>query len=90
VIIDSVFRVNQQPILPSGVVSLDGKVTSPSTKTLQIEFTGDRILNFKKVKKAIYKLVLNTYNNGQTYVKFYSTDRLKVWFGVQADWKSIP
>ncbi|HEX2934637.1 MAG TPA: hypothetical protein VHO72_04735 [Bacteroidales bacterium] len=84
-IIDSVFRVNQQPILPSGVVGSDGKVTSSSNKELQIEFTGDRILNFKRVKKAIYKLTLNTYNDGQTYVKFYSTDRLKVWFGVQAD-----
>lgn len=86
-IIDSVFRVNQQPILPSGVVGSDGMVTSSSNKELQIEFTGDRILNFKRVKKAIYKLTLNTYNDGQTYVKFYSTDRLKVWFGVQADFE---
>jgi hypothetical protein len=83
--VDSVFTVNQQPILPSGIVGLDGRVTSSSTKELQIEFTGNRVKNFKKVKKAIYKLVLNTYNNGQTYVKFYSTDRLKLWFGIQAD-----
>ncbi len=84
-VIDSVFKVDQQPILPSGIVGADGKVTSPKPKDLQIEFTGNRILNFKRVKKAIYKLTLNTYNDGQTYVKFYSTDRLKVWFGVQAD-----
>lgn len=85
VVVDSVFKVNQQPILPSGKVGEEGKVITPTTKELQIEFTGTRILNFKKVKKAIYKVVLNTYNDGQTYVKFYSTDRLKIWFGVQAD-----
>lgn len=85
VVVDSVFKANQQPLLPSGIVGSDGKVTTLSNKELQIEFTGDRILNFKRVKKAIYKLTLNTYNDGQSYVKFYSTDRLKVWFGVQAD-----
>lgn len=88
VVVDSVFKADQQPLLPSGIVGSEGKVTTLSNKDLQIEFTGNRILNFKRVKKAIYKLTLNTYNNnGQTYpyVKFYSTDRLKVWFGVQAD-----
>jgi hypothetical protein len=85
VVVDSVFKANQQPLLPSGIVGSDGKVTSLSNKDLQIEFTGNRILNFKRVKKAIYKLTLSTYNDGQSYVKFYSTDRLKVWFGVQAD-----
>lgn len=85
--IDSVFRVTQQPILASGTVDANGKVIQPATKVVPVEFTGTRINNLNQVKKAILKVVLSTSNQNGTYpyVKFYSTDRMKIRFGIQAD-----
>jgi hypothetical protein len=87
--IDSVFTNDQQPVIASGAVDSNGKVTTPTTKNVPVEFTGTRINKFENVRKAILKVKLSTTNNNGTYpyVKFYATDRMKVWFGIQADFE---
>jgi len=85
--IDSLFLPTQQPIIKSGNIDLKGVVNKPGVDTLDISFDNARIKPLQKVKHAMIKAAVNTANNGQTFVKFYSQYRLAVSFGVQTEMK---
>ena len=85
--IDSLFLSNQQPIIKSGEIDVNGLVKKPGADTIDINFNNTRIKPLQKVKYAVVKAIVNTANNGQTFVKFYSQYRLDVSIGFQTELK---
>ncbi len=85
--IDSLFLSNQQPIIKSGEIDLNGLVNKPGVDTIDINFDNSRIKPIQKVKHALVRAIVNTANNGQTFVKFYSQYRLDVSLGFQTELK---
>lgn len=81
--IDSLFTSLQQPIISSGILDVNGKVIKSTKKPTDAPITGARIPPLDKVRKAIIKAGIVTTNGGKDYVKFYSTYKLGVNFGVQ-------
>lgn len=83
--IDTLFSPQNQPVVKSGVLDQQGKVTSPTTKDIDITFIDTDIEPLENVRHALVKAGLITVNNGTTFVKFYSNYTLKVHFGVQTE-----
>lgn len=86
-IIDSVFTPQNMMIVQSGILNSQGKVISPTRKITQVMFTGSRISALTNVKKALVRAYINTTNNGNTIVRFYSTNYIDVKAGVQVQAK---
>jgi len=86
-IIDSVFTPQNMLIMQSGILDNNGKVIQPTLKSTQIVYTGSRLANLMNVKKVLVRGYLNTANNGNTIVKFYSYNYLDVKMGVQVQAK---
>ena len=63
-------------ILASGIVGNNGRVTTASEKTTEINYPEQKILNLKKVRKIYVKGTTSTFQNGSKNVKIYSDYRL--------------
>ena len=85
--IDTLFLSNQQPIIKSGEIDLKGLVSKPGMNIIDIVYDNTRIKPLQKVKHALVKAIVNTANNGQAFVKFYSQYRLDVSLGFQTELK---
>lgn len=83
--IDTLFTAANQPIVKSGTLNSEGKVTQTSTKETDVIFQQSQIPLLKKVKYAKIKAGIITSNNGSTFVKIYSTYNLKVNFAIQTE-----
>jgi hypothetical protein len=81
--IDSLFTINDQPIIGSGILDTKGKVKESVKKSTDITFTNARITALKNVRFGLVKAGVITANKGKDFVKFYSDYRLKVRFSVQ-------
>jgi hypothetical protein len=86
--IDTIFTKDNQPVIKSGTLNSKGKISTPSRYSDKETFTSDEILPLKDVKYALFKVAINStdYNNN-TYVKFYLTDKIKIYLGLQAQIK---
>lgn len=85
VIIDSLYRINQQPLVKSGIKDGTGKYIPSSATTLAVTLDEARAKKLQKVKYAIIKVGMTTAGGGSTYVKFYSGYRLNCAFQVQTE-----
>jgi len=85
--IDSVFNPQNMMILHSGVINNQGKVVQPSLKNTQVVYTGTRLSGLTNVKKALIRAYLNTSNQGNTNVRFYSNNYIDVKMGIQVQAK---
>jgi hypothetical protein len=79
------FLPANQPVIKSGTIDANGLVSKPGVDTLNIQFDNARVKPLQNVKHALIRAVVNTANNGQTFVKFYSQYRLEVTLGVQTE-----
>lgn len=86
-VIDSVFTPQNMMIVQSGVLNSQGKVITPTRKITQVVYTGSRISGLTNVKKALVRAYINTSNNGNTNVRFYSNNYIDVKAGVQVQAK---
>lgn len=87
VIIDSLYRVSEQPVIKSGVDdgTNTGHFKAGKATTLTITFDEARAKKLEKVKYAIMKVGMTTAGGGATYVKFYSDYRINCAFQVQTE-----
>jgi hypothetical protein len=83
--VDTLFTAANQPIVKSGTLNQEGKVTQSSTKETDVIFHQSQLPLLKKVKYAMIKAGIITSNNGATFVKLYSTYNLKVNFAIQTE-----
>jgi len=82
--VDTLFGINQQPLIKSGILDADNIVQFPGTKTILVQFTGDEIANLETVRFAIIKAGLKTPQYDENvYVKFF--DYYKVDFKISVD-----
>jgi hypothetical protein len=74
-------------LLSPAPVDNEGRVTGPSTGTLELEFTDDFITAMEEADKLIVTFTLNTTDNGTKDVKIYSDYSIsfKVAVEVKAD-----
>jgi hypothetical protein len=86
-VVDSLFTVADQPIIKSGEIDSNGKVTKPTTKINQFIYDNKRAKKLKNVKFALLRGNVSTAGNGLTSVKFYSNYVLSLALGVQVDLK---
>ncbi|MCX7863284.1 MAG: hypothetical protein N2449_09860 [Bacteroidales bacterium] len=86
-IIDSVFTPQNMMILQSGVINSQGKVISPTKKNTQVTYTGNQLAHLTNVKKALLRAYINTTNNGNTNVRFYSNNYIDIKAGIQVQAK---
>ncbi|NSW44479.1 MAG: hypothetical protein HPY79_01435 [Bacteroidales bacterium] len=86
-VIDSMFTPQNMEIVQSGVINGYGKVIQPTRKITQITYTGNRLSGLSNVKKILIRGYINTYNQGNTNVRFYSDNYLDVKLGVQVQAK---
>lgn len=83
--VDTLFSNSDQPVISSGPVNAEGKVSSTTKKDIDVVFVKTRIDALKKVKKAIVKGSIITSNQGADFVKFYSNYLLKMNFGIKTE-----
>jgi hypothetical protein len=80
----------QQTILAANVGGPPNyKVVSPSSKSLQITITKDKIARISRVKYLLINSRFTTTNNGTSIVKFYSDYGINIKLGVQAQGHTI-
>lgn len=85
--VDSLFTINDQPIIGSGLVNGQGKVTETVKKATDVTFTNARISALKNVRYGLVKAGVITANDGKDFVKFYSDYRLKVHINIQTQFE---
>lgn len=84
VIVDSLLAPPQQFIhAATPGPAPDYIVTQKYTKVISTKIYNDRILEYYRIKNAIVHAHLNTYNNGNQIVKFYSYYQMHVMLGAQ-------
>lgn len=82
--VDTMFRLNQQPLIKSGVLDANNIVQSPGTKTVLVQYTGEQITTLENVRFAIIKAGLRTPQYDENvYVKFF--DYYKIDYKITAD-----
>jgi len=82
--IDTLFGLNQQPLIKSGILDANNMVQYPGTKTVIVQYTGEEIVNLENVRYAIIDAGLKTPQYDENvYVKFF--DYYKVDFKISAD-----
>ncbi|MGE0088465.1 MAG: hypothetical protein AB7S50_03210 [Bacteroidales bacterium] len=82
--VDTMFRLNQQPLIKSGILDANNIVQTPGTKTVLVQYTGEQITNLENVRFAIIKAGLITPQYDENvYVKFF--DYYKIDYKISAD-----
>ncbi len=83
--VDTLFSGINTPVIQSGTLDAQGKISNSTKKDIDILFTDEEIEKLLKVKKANIRAGITTANNGNTFIKFYSNYSLKVLFGIQTE-----
>jgi hypothetical protein len=66
---------------------LTGKVTNPTDKIYDVSITHERVAKLKKAKYLLIKAIATTTSGGNVNVKIYSTYKIDVKLGLQAQLK---
>jgi hypothetical protein len=84
-ILDSLFNEQNWNILPSGIVDNDGKVIMPSYYEVDIPLTDSQIDNVFITEWVLFKIFMETTDQGSRDIKFYSSNYLSFQLGAKAE-----
>jgi len=86
--VDTLFGIDQQPLIKSGILDADNIVQYPGTKTILVQYTGDEIANLETVRYAFIKAGLRTPQYDENvYVKFFNYYKIDFKISVDVDLK---
>jgi hypothetical protein len=83
--IDSLFNEQNRNILPSGVVDDDGKVIMASHKEVDVPLSDSQIDNVFITEWVMFKIFMETTDQGTRDIKFYSSNYLGFELGAKAE-----
>jgi hypothetical protein len=84
-IIDSLFNEQNWNILPSAVIDEDGKVIMATFNTVDVPLTESQIDHVFLTEWVLFKVSMETTNQGTRDVKFYSNNYLRFQLGAIAE-----
>ncbi len=83
--LDSLFNEQNWNILPSGVVDDDGKVIMTTYNKVEVPLSESQIDNLFIAERIMIKLLVETTDQGDRDIKFYSTNSLGFKLGARAE-----
>jgi hypothetical protein len=83
--LDSLFNEQNWNILPSGVVDDDGKVIMASYKEVDVPLSDSQIDNVFITEWVMFKIFMETTDQGTRDIKFYSSNYLSFQLGAKAE-----
>ncbi len=83
---DSLFD-DSKDVLSSGIVDENDRVIYPSSNPIEIDLSQDKIDNLMDTKFAILKATIETIDDGQRHVKFYTDYAIDFRLGARIDLK---
>lgn len=87
-LIDSLIYDDQQ-ILAAGLTDVDGKVTEPTVKVIDVVVQHERLVSMSNATRMRMRATLNSSENGTKTVRIYENDRLSLNLFVQTEFEII-